>query len=153
MLDGKIALITGSMSWDLGSMVALALAKNGVDIVLNLSPTDPNQTARLEPKLSELCQKIEEMGRQAILLKTQTIDADGVKRMIREISSRYHPVDILVNNGGGGSTITDIAKAPLTYPNRFKMLKRETHSAINCIVECLPLMCDNRWGRIINIGF
>jgi len=153
MLDGKVALVTGSASWDLGSMVALALAKNGVDIVLNLSPTDPNRTARLEPKLSELCQKIEEMNRQATLLKTPTVDADGVKRMIREISSKHHSVDILVNNGGGGLTITDIAKTPVTRRDRFKMLKRETHSAINCTVECLPLMCDNRWGRVINIGF
>jgi NAD(P)-dependent dehydrogenase (short-subunit alcohol dehydrogenase family) len=55
MLNGKVALVTGTTSWDLGSMIALALAKNGADIALNLSPADPNRAEILKPRLSELC--------------------------------------------------------------------------------------------------
>jgi 3-oxoacyl-[acyl-carrier protein] reductase len=153
MLNGKVALVTGTTSWDLGSMIALALAKNGADIALNLSPADPNRAEILKPRLSELCQTICDMGQEATLSTTQTIDSDAVKTMVTEISSKYRSVDILVNNGGYGLTISDIAKTPLIKSDRLKIGRREMLSAINCIAECLPLMIDNRWGRVINIGF
>lgn len=151
-LEGKLALITGESSWGIGSSVALALASRGADIVINPVQSGADQPAGLEAKLSELCQTIGEMGRQATLFRTSITDPDAVKRMVEEISSDYRSVDILVNSGSSGLTATDIVEARKLNQDKLKIVKRERLSAIDCTVACLPLMRKNRWGRIINIG-
>ncbi len=151
-LDGRLALITGETSWSIGSSVALALASRGADIVINLSQTGGDQSAGLESKLSELCQTISEMGRQATLFKASTTDAAAFKRIVQEISSDNRSVDILVNNGSSGLTAADIVEARKVHQDKLKIVKRETISAVDCAVVCLPLMRENQWGRIINIG-
>ncbi|MFX1484289.1 MAG: SDR family NAD(P)-dependent oxidoreductase [Promethearchaeota archaeon] len=151
ILLGRRALITGSIGWDMGAAIAITLAKNRVNIVLNFSPHRATMNDDLDWKLKRLVEEISTYDSEVVLMQTDTRFEDEVGKMVEEIISNKRAIDILVNNGGGGWAGQDFTRTDFqTYEKAFSS---ETRSASNCIAACLPLMRDNHWGRIVNIGF
>lgn len=64
-LANKVALVTGS-SKGLGRAIALDLAKDGYDLVINY--------ARSRSKAEEVAAEIEKMGQKALLIKANVGD-------------------------------------------------------------------------------
>ncbi len=90
-LTGKKALVTGA-SRGIGRGIALALAKQGADVVVNChSKTEEAQAVVAE---------IEKMGRQAFAIQADVSEAASVSKMFAEISNKWKKLDILVNNAG-----------------------------------------------------
>jgi len=90
-LTGKVALITGA-SRGIGRGVALSLAKQGADIIINYAGNieGANQT------LSE----ITGMGRKAIVIKADVSKKSEVEAMVSQAVAEMGKIDILVNNAG-----------------------------------------------------
>ena len=92
-LDGKVALITGS-SRGIGQAIALRLAENGVNIVVNY--------VRHRADAEKTAEKIEEKGARCLVVKANVANDEDVDHMFDRIRKEFGRVDILVSNAASG---------------------------------------------------
>ncbi len=91
-LVGQTAIVTGANS-GIGKAVAIALAKDGANVVINYI-ANPEAT-------EEVIQAIKEDGRgDAVGFKADVSQEDEVQEMFRWTIEKFGTVDILVNNAG-----------------------------------------------------
>lgn len=89
-LHGKTALVTGG-SRGIGRSLAQGLAAAGADIIVTTRTADP---------LTELCQLIEDMGRQCHVFQLDVRDVSSVNGLFCELENQCLSADILINNAG-----------------------------------------------------
>ncbi|MCX6045182.1 MAG: 3-oxoacyl-ACP reductase FabG [Chloroflexi bacterium] len=89
MTNNRVALVTGSRR-GIGRAIALTLARDGYDIVVNDYEIDDNaqQTAAA----------IEAQGRQALVLQADMGSPTSIKALFQQIEQRFGRLDVLVNN-------------------------------------------------------
>ncbi len=92
-LREKVALITGG-SRGIGRAMALKLAENGVNIVVNY--------VRHRRDAEETVAAIEAQGVRCLAVKANVAKEDDVKRMFDEIHATYERLDILISNAASG---------------------------------------------------
>lgn len=90
-MERKVALITGA-SRGIGRGIALEMAREGADIVVNYSHS--------EEKAHEVARSIEALGRRALLVKADVSRPDEVEAMRKHVIREFGGVGILVNNAG-----------------------------------------------------
>ena len=96
-LKGKVALVTGAAgAAGLGRAIALRLAKEGADLVVN----DLHEDEGGRSGLPQLVREIEYQGGRALPVYADVTKADQVERMVDEALERFGRIDILVNNAG-----------------------------------------------------
>lgn len=140
MLTEKVALVTGA-SRGIGRAIALELAKEGADIVVNYAGN--------KERAEEVVKEIEEMGRKAISIQADVSDETSVKKMIKDTIKEFNRLDILVNNAG-------ITKDNLIM----RMKEKDFDDVINtnlkgvflCTKAVSRQMMKQRYGRIINMA-
>jgi 3-hydroxybutyrate dehydrogenase len=137
MLKGKTALVTGSTS-GIGLGVALALARDGANIMLNgFGDAEPAKRA-----VAECGVKVSYHG--ADMSKPAEIEA-----MVRACEEQFGALDILVNNAG----IQHVAKVEDFPPERWDaIIAINLSSAFHTTRLALPGMKRRNWGRIVNIA-
>ena len=96
-LKGKVALITGG-SRGIGRAIALRLAKNGADVVVNY--------VRHRKDAEEIVADIEQLGRSCLAVKANVSKEDDVVRMFETIKEKHEHLDILVSNAASDSSLT-----------------------------------------------
>jgi 3-oxoacyl-[acyl-carrier protein] reductase len=139
-VNGKIALVTGA-SRGIGKEIALELAREGANVVVNYSGS--------EAKANEVVDEIKSMGREAVAIQCNVADSDSVQSMVKDTISQFGTLDILVNNAG-------ITKDNLLM----RMKENEWDDVINinlkgvflCTKAVTRQMMKQRSGRIINIS-
>lgn len=90
-LAGKSVLVTGS-SEGIGAAVAVRLAQEGADVVVNY---------RSHPQDAQLVmEKIKDLGRRAVSIQADLGHVPEVQRLIQESVGALGRLDILVNNAG-----------------------------------------------------
>jgi len=139
-LNGKVALVTGS-SRGIGRGIALALAEAGADIIVNCM----GNVAAAE----EVAQKIDAMGRKALILKADVSDPEQVKEMFAKIMQTFNRLDILVNNAG---TSQDKDIFEMTYEDWDRIIKTNLTSGMLCSKAAMEIMREQNSGRIIFIS-
>ena len=137
----KVVLITGGAG-GIGEAIALELAKNGYDIVINYLTS--------EEKAYSLKEKIEqEYGVRCLAVKADISSEEEVDALVTCIEAELGGVDILVNN------------AAVDYPDLFrnktaeqfrKVLDVNVVGAYLCSKRVYPHMKQKGWGRIVNIS-
>ena len=90
-LSGKKALVTGS-SQGIGQAIALRLAEEGADVVINYV-THPETAA-------ETVQSVLKLGRRAVSIKGDLSKVADTQRLVHESVQALGGLDILVNNAG-----------------------------------------------------
>ena len=92
-LRGKVGLVTGS-SRGIGKAIALRLAENGVDLVVNYvrHRQDAEATARL----------IEEKGARCLVVKANVANDEDLQSMFALIKSEFGHLDFLISNAASG---------------------------------------------------
>ncbi len=99
MLEGKVALITGS-GRGIGRSMAIMMASRGASIVVN----DPG--ASLDGKSSEgrpadeVVETIKQAGGKAVANYDSVSDWDGAHRMVQQALDSFGRIDTVVNNAG-----------------------------------------------------
>ncbi|MEW6219241.1 MAG: enoyl-[acyl-carrier-protein] reductase FabL [Thermodesulfobacteriota bacterium] len=92
-MAGKVALVTGS-SRGIGRAVALKLAANGVDLVVNY--------LRHRQDAEVTAAEIEAQGVRCLVVQGNVADEGDVAAMFQEIRRAYSRLDILVSNAASG---------------------------------------------------
>ena len=89
--DKPAALVTGAAT-GIGRSAALALAKNGYDVVVNYS--------RSEEAAKITAQQAEAAGARTLLYRCDVSDDAGVRAMVAATEEKYGRLDVLINNAG-----------------------------------------------------
>ncbi|MBW8010108.1 MAG: enoyl-[acyl-carrier-protein] reductase FabL [Chloroflexi bacterium] len=89
----KIALVTGS-GRGIGRDIAIHFAKNGADVVINFF--------RNRKPAEETVEAVQALGREALLVKANVGDIEGINRLFEEIEAHYSGLDIFVSNAASG---------------------------------------------------
>ena len=141
-LEGRVALITGATGEGIGRSIALTLARDGADVVLNYR-SKHERAARVEAA-------IEAMGRRVLAHMADITDPAAVEGMFAVARTVLGPVDILVNSAGGQwkpDDITDIEPAHFR-----RVIASEIDAMFLLVRSALPSMRERGWGRIVSIG-
>jgi enoyl-[acyl-carrier protein] reductase III len=93
MTANKVALVTGS-SRGLGKAIAIELAKNGYDVVVNY--------ARSKTAALETVKEIEALGQKALLIRANVGDMEKLKAMFETIREEFGRLDVFVSNAASG---------------------------------------------------
>jgi 3-oxoacyl-[acyl-carrier protein] reductase len=91
MLKGKTALITGGAT-GIGRSIALRLAKEGTNVVINYSRSDRDAL--------ETQSEVETLGVKGFLYKADVANDEQVRGMVSKTIEEFGRLDILVNNAG-----------------------------------------------------
>jgi len=89
-LQDRIVIVTGG-SRNIGRAIALALAKEGANIVIaDIDMESAKKTAK----------EIEELGRKSIVVKTDITRKEDINNLVEKTIQNFGKIDILVNNAG-----------------------------------------------------
>lgn len=139
-LSGKIALITGA-SRGIGRGIAVEMAKQGAQVVINYSKDDEGANKTLE--------EIKKMNGYAILVKEDIGTFNGCKNMVEEVIKTLGRIDILVNNAGISSIglFMDSQEDDIN-----KMVNINLLGAMYLTRNVIEYMIPRKCGTIINIS-
>ena len=136
----KVALVTGA-GRGLGRSIAIELAKNGYDIVVNYNNS--------EERALKVKEEIESYGVDALAIKCDISNEEEVKKMVDEIVKKFGKIDVLVNNSA-------VCFDSLFEEKNVSNFKRTMD--VNVIGTFLVskyvgnIMYDNKYGKILNVS-
>ena len=99
MLDGKVAIITGA-GRGLGHEEALAMAKEGCNLVINDLGAAFDGSGKESKIADEVVAEVQKLGVKAVANYDSVTDFNKAKAMIDQAISEFGKLDILVNNAG-----------------------------------------------------
>ncbi|MCI0780236.1 MAG: 3-oxoacyl-ACP reductase FabG [Chloroflexi bacterium] len=139
-LDGKVALVTGS-GRNIGRSIALALAKEGANVVVN---------ARTNRKEAEsVAEEVRALGAKAIPMLADVGDREQLEAMLDQALAEFGRIDIVVNNA---ATRPHKPFAEMSYEDWRGVLATDLDSAFLSTKAALPGMVERKWGRVINLS-
>jgi 3-oxoacyl-[acyl-carrier protein] reductase len=141
-LEGKVAFVSGSSRpHGMGRAIALALARDGADVAVSGWGHFEGAEA--------VAGEIEKLGRKSIAVKIDVRDAQDVQKGLDRVKKELGPISILVNNAAQMGHFVPIYKATIEeFDNEVKIC---LNSAFYCIKAVWADMCQNNWGRVVNI--
>lgn len=93
MTANKVAMVTGS-SRGLGKALAVELAKQGYDIVVNY--------ARSRSAAEDTVKEIEAIGRKAIMIRANVGDVAKLRVMFEQVKKEFGRLDVFISNAASG---------------------------------------------------
>ncbi|MFI5843082.1 SDR family NAD(P)-dependent oxidoreductase [Catenuloplanes sp. NPDC051500] len=138
---GSWALVTGSSS-GIGQATALKLAEDGYAIVV--CGRDPARTA-------ETARLIEESGGRAVSMVADLASPDEVLGLVRKVREAVgdEPVEILVNNAGGGAFVPTEDTTVEMFDAAFNLNVKAPYILAGAFA---PAMAGRGHGAIVNVG-
>jgi 3-oxoacyl-[acyl-carrier protein] reductase len=139
-LKGKAALITGGGT-GLGKVIALALAREGMDVAIAYS--------RSEGEAAETVSELTNLGSRAHAIRADVSKAADVQAMVERAMAVYGRIDVLVNNAGATVFV------PFTDLDGISESEWDHIMAVNvkgpwlCAKAVAPIMKRQGNGRII----
>jgi 3-oxoacyl-[acyl-carrier protein] reductase len=138
-LQGQVAIVTGA-SRGIGRSVALALAAEGANVVVNYASSS---TAA-----DQVVADITAMGSQAIALQADVSKADQVDALINAVMEKWGRVDVLVNNAGITRDTLLLRMKPEDWQ---AVIDLNLTGVFLCTRAVSKIMLKQRSGRIVNI--
>lgn len=138
--DGGVALVTGA-GRNIGRAIALALARSGVDIAVNVRSNIAEGQAVVD--------EVTAMGRAALLVQGDVSRREEVDAMLDAIQARFGRLDILVNNA---ALRLEAPFAELTHADWRRAFEVCVDGAFHCTQAALAALCKSPAGAVINIG-
>lgn len=137
-LKGKVALVTAA-SKGLGKGVALALAREGCEVVI---------ASRSKEQLQAAAREIAAVsGAEPLYVPTNVTQADEIDRLVATTLDRHGRIDILFNNAGGPPPGYFFDFTDAQWQQAVDLLLLSTVRLMRAVV---PGMRERKWGRIIN---
>jgi 2-hydroxycyclohexanecarboxyl-CoA dehydrogenase len=133
-LTGRTALVTGGAS-GIGKATAIRLAEEGACVIVADIDTEG---ARIVAKEVE-----------GFHVTLDVTDDEGVRTAIEIGEQTVAPIDVLVNNAGGGGFSMFTASDAEIWDRELALNLRGT---LSCTRAVLPGMCARRSGSIVNVA-
>lgn len=149
-LDGKVALVTGAAgAAGLGRAIALRLAQEGADLVVN----DLGEDIGPRPGLPVVVSEIEALGRRALPVYADVASAEQVDGMLAAALAEFGRIDILVNNAGAPAGADRVAVVDLEE-EAFDLIQRVNVKGTFLCSRAVArhMIARGGGGRIINIS-
>ncbi len=93
LFKNKVALVTGS-GRGIGRAIALRLASQGADIVINYM--------RNQAPAEAAAQQIEQMGRRALVVQANVAKPEEIETLFKAVEVEFGGLDIFINNAASG---------------------------------------------------
>ena len=139
-LDGKVAVVTGS-GRNIGRSIAESFAALGAKVVVNGHSDDA--------AMASVVDGIHARGGEAIAIKADVSRDDDVGRLIDGAVAAFDGIDILVSNVGIRRYRPFLEITPEEWDD---VVRTNLSAAFYLSRRAIPLMQNNRWGRIIVIS-
>ena len=135
---GKVALITGA-SRGIGRAIAIELAKNGANIVINYKSN--LKAAKDTQKL------VNKTGVKSEIIKADVSKEKSIKSLIKQTENKLGSIDLLITNAG----IALLSKNPLELDYNIwkKTMATNVDGTLLPIKEVVPGMIKRKYGRIV----
>jgi NAD(P)-dependent dehydrogenase (short-subunit alcohol dehydrogenase family) len=139
-LAGHVALVTGG-SKRIGRSIALRLASDGADIIVNYDSS--------KSEADSLVSELKSLGRRALAVQADVSHRADVQKLFTATENEFGRLDILVNNAG----MFFAAKfEELTEEQWDHILNVNLKSQFLCAQSAAPIMKRQGRGRIINLS-
>ncbi|MFS0751880.1 3-oxoacyl-[acyl-carrier-protein] reductase [Oceanobacillus sp. 1P07AA] len=140
MLQGKNAIVTGA-SRGIGKSIALELAKQGANVVVNYAGS--------EAKAEEVVQEVIGLGVRSFKIQADISKESEVKEMMKSVTNEFGSIDILVNNAG----ITKDNLLMRMKEDEFdQVVQTNLKGTFLCTKAVTRQMMKQKSGRIINVA-
>lgn len=138
-LKNKNALITGAGK-GIGKAVAIALAKEGVNVIL---------LARTQSDLDEVAQEVNALGVKSLTLIADVADIKSVNTAIEKALAEFKTIDILINSAGIAAFGNFLELEPAAWERIIQVNLMGTYYVTRAV---LLNMIERQTGDIINIS-
>ena len=141
-LTSKTAIVTGATGNGMGRSIALTLAREEANVVINYNKSKSNT--------EEIVQYIKRNNGNAIAIKANIFVDKECDSLVNETIKQFGKVDILVINPGADWNMESIDN--LNIEKSLKDINNEISPVYHFFPKVLPLMYEHKWGRIIGIS-
>jgi NAD(P)-dependent dehydrogenase (short-subunit alcohol dehydrogenase family) len=138
--QAPVALVTGG-GRGLGRAASEALARAGFAVAA---------VARSEKEISAVADEIRASGGNAIAIQADVTNPEDVRRAFSETRHALGPIDLLLNNAGGGTAMGPTWEDDVD--EWWADVKLNLLSVFLCSHQALPEMVERSSGRIINVA-
>jgi len=140
-LKERVALITGPAK-GMGAAISQAFAAEGVCLALA-----GRDTAAIAPVAAE----VKAAGASAIIVPCDLTDAAECERAAEATKQVFGRIDILVNVAGGSGPIgkTGVQTTPQEFDD---IVTLNMNGCFHSMRSVLPMMIEQRYGKIVNVG-
>ena len=141
--EQRTALVTGA-SRGIGAACARRLARDGFNVAINYRSDSSRQAAE------ELREELErDCGVRAVCVRGDVAGSESAKDMVAAAVEQLGRLDVLVNNAG----ITQDGLLMRMSEEQFeRVVDTNLGGTFNCMRHAVPIMCKQRYGRIVNIS-
>ena len=136
----KVAMITGATR-GIGKQIALTLANEGYNIVLNYRTKND--------ELIQAKNEIESKNVKCLTVQGDVTNFEDCKQMIESAINEFGKIDVLVNNAG---ITKDMLLARMKEEDFKQVIDVNLVGTFNVTKNVVPYMMKARSGRIINIS-
>lgn len=136
----KTAIVTGA-SRGIGRKIVLELGKEGYNVVVNYAGN--------KEKAEEVVSEIKSFGVEAFAFQANVSEQDEVKAMIKETTSQFGTIDVLVNNAG---ITRDNLLMRMKQDEWDDVINTNLKGVFNCVQAVTRPMLKQKSGRIINLS-
>lgn len=140
MLTGKIAVVTGAAR-GIGRAIALALAEEGAEVVINYHHSEERSMAVKE--------EIEARGGKAAVMQCDVSDYESCEKFVSAVAEMYGRIDIWVNNAG---ITKDQLLMRMSEEAFDEVIETNLKGTFQCMRFVSRIMVKQRCGRIINLS-
>ena len=140
MLTGKIAVVTGAAR-GIGRAIALALAEEGAEVVINYHHSEERSMAVKE--------EIEARGGKAAVMQCDVSDYESCERFVSAVAEMCGRIDIWVNNAG---LTKDQLLMRMSEEAFDEVIETNLKGTFQCMRFVSRVMVKQRYGRIINLS-
>jgi short-subunit dehydrogenase len=134
-----VAVVTGASS-GIGAAVAVAAARRGARVAA---------VARRADRLADVVAACEAFGVPALAVAADVTEPDAADRIAAAAEEKLGPVDLLVNNAGGGLHRPAVSSSPAEAEALFAV---HVFAPMRLAGRLLPGMLARRRGAVVNIG-
>src|SRR6218665_939680 len=138
-LKNKNALITGAGK-GIGKAVAIALAKEGVNLIL---------VSRTKSDIDQLAEETAKLGVKTLALSADVSDINSINSAVEKAIAEFKSIDILINSAGIASFGKFLELEPEAWERIIQVNLMGTYYTTRAII---PNMIERQTGDIINIS-
>jgi NAD(P)-dependent dehydrogenase (short-subunit alcohol dehydrogenase family) len=142
MCQDKVAVVTGAAGDGMGRSIALTLAREGAEVVVNYLTSEDNA--------NRIVEHITGQGGSAIAVCADIMQQDQCKALVEASSQAFGQVDICIVGPGAGWHQEPIDK--LDAAASLDDVQKEVSPIYNLMPLILPGMYERKWGRLIGLA-